>query len=33
MIIKEVHLRNFRNYIDQVIKFDYGLNIIVGKNA
>ena len=33
MIIKEVHLRNFRNYIDQVIKFDDGLNIIVGKNA
>ena len=33
MIIKEVHLRNFRNYIDQVIKFDDGLNIIVGKNS
>ena len=33
MKILEVHLRNFRNYIDEIIKFDDHLNIIIGDNA
>ncbi|MCI5774135.1 MAG: DNA replication and repair protein RecF [Erysipelotrichaceae bacterium] len=33
MKISQVHLRNFRNYHDEVIKFDDHLNIIIGDNA
>ena len=33
MKISQVHLRNFRNYHDEVINFDDHLNIIIGDNA
>ena len=33
MIIKEVRLRNFRNYRDETITFKEGLNVIIGSNA
>ncbi len=33
MIIKEITLKNFRNYKNETIKFQDGLNVIVGNNA
>ncbi len=33
MYIKQVTLKNFRNYINQIVHFDKGLNVVVGKNA
>lgn len=33
MIVKNVHLRNFRNYQDEIISFGDSLNIITGKNG
>ena len=33
MVIKQIKLKNFRNYIDSEFKFDDKLNIIIGKNA
>ena len=33
MIIKEITLKNFRNYEDETIKFQEGLNVIIGNNA
>ena len=33
MFIKKVTLENFRNYIEQEIKLEDGINIIYGNNA
>ena len=33
MNIKEITLRNFRNYENETIKFQEGLNVVVGNNA
>lgn len=33
MYIKDFHLHNFRNYIDQKIEFQKGINLLVGANA
>lgn len=33
MIIKSIHLNNYRNYKDMEIHFDDGINILYGKNA
>ncbi len=33
MEVKELSLNNFRNYKDQTIKFNSGLNVLVGNNA
>lgn len=33
MYIKQVTLKNFRNYSNQIVSFDKGLNVVVGKNA
>lgn len=33
MKINKLELKNFRNYDRQIVKFDEGLNILVGKNA
>ena len=33
MIVKELNLKNFRNYENQKIKFDNNVNIIYGNNA
>ncbi len=33
MIVKELHLRNFRNYQDEHVVFDKDLNIFYGQNA
>ena len=33
MIIKEIVLKNFRNYENETIKFQEGLNVIIGNNA
>ena len=33
MNIKEISLKNFRNYEDETIKFQEGLNVIIGNNA
>ncbi len=33
MIVKSVSLTNYRNYIEQTISFDKGINIIHGKNG
>ena len=33
MIIKEIELKNYRNYKDQRISFDKGVNLILGDNA
>jgi len=33
MLIQELYLRGFRNYKEAKIKFDDGINVIVGKNA
>ncbi len=33
MKINKLTLKNYRNYSNQVVKFDEGLNILVGKNA
>lgn len=33
MYIKEVNLKDFRNYVDQKVNFTNGVNIIYGKNA
>ena len=33
MKIKSINITNFRNYTNQVVNFDSGLNVIIGKNA
>jgi DNA replication and repair protein RecF len=33
VIIKKLHLKNFRNYEDQTISFTNGINILYGENA
>ena len=33
MYIKELELKNFRNYKDLNIKFDENINFIIGNNA
>ena len=33
MYIKSVRLRNYRNYENQIIQFDKGMNIIIGDNG
>ena len=33
MRIKEITLKNFRNYENETIKFQEGLNVVIGKNA
>jgi len=33
MIVKELNLKNFRNYEEQILKFDDKVNIIYGNNA
>ena len=33
MIVKSVHLKNYRNYDNQTISFKPGLNVLVGENA
>lgn len=33
MIIKEITLKNFRNYENETIKFQEGLNVVIGRNA
>lgn len=33
MIIDQLHLENYRNYIDETFAFSKGINIICGKNA
>ena len=33
MIVKELNLKNFRNYEEQILKFDEKVNIIYGNNA
>ena len=33
MNLNEIYLRNFRNYEEQTISFDPGVNLIVGDNA
>lgn len=33
MYIKNLNLKNFRNYADEHIEFDSGLNVVYGKNA
>ena len=33
MNIKEITLKNFRNYENETIKFQEGLNVIIGNNA
>lgn len=32
MILKELHLKNFRGYEDATIKFNENLNVVIGKN-
>ncbi len=32
-MIKEIHLHNFRNYIEERISFDEGINVFLGKNG
>ena len=33
MYIKEIYLKNFRNYEDQIIKLKEGINLFFGNNA
>ena len=33
MIIKEITLNNFRNYENETVKFQEGLNVVIGNNA
>jgi DNA replication and repair protein RecF len=33
MRIKKLYLKNFRNYKEETVNFDDGLNILYGKNA
>ncbi len=33
MIVKSIQLKNFRNYKDQILNLDPGLNVLVGDNA
>lgn len=33
MRIKSLHLKNFRNYVDEEIRFDGALNVLYGRNA
>ncbi|MFD1125152.1 DNA replication/repair protein RecF [Lentilactobacillus raoultii] len=33
MRLEDISLRNFRNYIDQSLKFSAGINVFLGKNA
>ena len=33
MILKKLHLKNFRNYDDITLEFDKKINIFIGNNA
>ena len=33
MHLNKLELRNYRNYVQEVISFDPGVNLIVGNNA
>ncbi len=33
MVVKNLSLKNFRNYVEESFEFDDGLNILMGKNA
>lgn len=33
MTVKDIYIKNFRNYADNTFTFDEGVNVIIGDNA